>query len=177
MRRADLHIADQAAVALGHADLERRVAKLLTPIVERVILEEQLKVAWLVKMAECVGEGARAELGHGAGIGGGCAAIADTHGSSPATSGQPFPVSAMTLNKRPISPSSHSRRLAADMLSVSAGFLAAKAIARAPMPSVSSQVPWLTTRLGLAPPLQAASASAAKSTWAVRSCSPGRSRT
>ena len=65
----------------------------------------------------------------------------------------------MTLNRRPISSSSHSRRLAAAILSVSCGFFAAKAIERAPIPRVSSQVPWPVTRLGNAPPRRAALAS------------------
>src|SRR5512139_590873 len=164
MRRAELYVSDQLVIPFGNANLECRVVELFRPIRGRMILQEDLKVGRLVEMAERIGKRVRTKLGQGFGVVRSGLAIDDRHGSSPATPGQFLPVIAITLNKRPIWSSSQSRRRAADMLSVSAGFFAAKAIARAAMPKVSNQVPWLVTLLGRAPSRFAASARAAKST-------------
>ena len=69
---------------------------------------------------------------------------------APPLAGHSCALIAITLNNRPISASSHSRRRAAAIPSVSCGFLAASAMALAPIPSVSSHVPWLVMRLASA---------------------------
>src|SRR4026209_2941465 len=106
-----------------------------------MVLEENFEVIGLVEMPERVGEGLGAQLRQRFRIVARRNAIGDRHEPSPAASGQAGARIDITLNNRPISPSSHSRRRAAAMLSVSSGFLAAKAIARAAMPSVSRHVP------------------------------------
>ena len=110
-----------------------------------MIVEEQGKVRRRIKMPESRGEARRAQARPAPRHRSGPAVRYDHAHETPATSGQSGWRSAITLNKRPISSSSHSRRRAAAIASVRSGLRAASAAARAPMPERLEPTPLADT--------------------------------
>src|SRR5581483_9250206 len=99
------------------------------------------------------------------------------HGGKPATSVMAGGISASTLKRRPIASWPISRSVAARRVRASSGLAFINCSARSVMPRLARNAPCVAGPDTEAPPRLPAAASAAKSTWAERSSSPGSAST